>query len=112
VLKGAGDWAELLSLLPRVGSQLLARAEQGELEFTLRHKELDQAMVRMDRLANRLSLSLLLAALIVGLALLVPAFNLGEQWGLGSILVIAGFVFVSLLGLWLIFSILRSGRSR
>jgi len=112
VLKGAGDWTELLSLIPRVGSQLLARAERGELEFTLSHKELDQAMVRMDRLANRLSLSLLVAALIVGLALLVPAFNLDERWGLGAILVIAGFVFVSLLGLWLIFSILRSGRSR
>jgi len=112
LLKGAGDWAELLSLIPRVGSQLLTRAERGELEVTISHKELDQALVRLDRSANRLSLSMLLAALIVGLALLVPAFNLAEQWGLATILVITSFVGLSLLGLWLIFSIWRSGRSR
>jgi ubiquinone biosynthesis protein len=110
VLKGANDWAELLGLIPRVGSQLLARAERGELEFTLRHKELDRALARMDRSANRLSLSVLLAALIVGLALFIPAFNLAEQWGLATILVITSFVGVSLLGLWLVFSIWRSGR--
>jgi ubiquinone biosynthesis protein len=77
---------------------------------TLIHKELDQALARMDRLANRISLSVLLAALIVGLALLVPAFNLAEQWGLPTILVITGFVGASLLGLWLIISIWRSRR--
>jgi len=110
LLKGASDWAELLSIIPRIGSQLLTRVERGELEITLRHKELDQALVRLDRLANRLSISVLLAALIVGLALLVPAFNLGQRWGLATVLVIAGFAGASLLGLWLIFSIWRSTR--
>ena len=108
LLKGASDWAELMGLIPRVGSQLLARAERGELEITLSHKELDQALVRLDRSANRLSLSILLAALIVGLALFVPAFNLARQWGLATILVITSFIGASLLGLWLIFSIWRS----
>ena len=110
LLKGAGNWAELLNLIPRVGSQLLTRVERGELEITINHKGLDQAMVRLDRLANRLALSVLLAAIIVGLAMLVPAFNLAEQWGLATILVIPGFFGASLLGLWLIFSIWRSRR--
>ena len=110
LLKGASDWAELLGLLPRIGSQLLTRVERGEIEVTLIHKELDQALARMDRLANRISMSVLLAALIVGLALLVPAFSLAEQWGLPTILVITGFVGASLLGLWLIISIWRSRR--
>jgi len=108
LLKGADDWARLMSLIPRVGSQLLTRIERGEMEITISHKGLDHALVRLDRSANRLSLSMLLAALIVGLALLVPAFNLTEQWGLATILVITSFVGVSLLGLWLIFSIWRS----
>jgi len=110
LLKGMGDWAELLGLIPRVGSQLLTRFERGELEIILSHKELDQALVRLDRSANRLSLSMLLAALIVGLALLIPAFKLGQQWGLATILVITGFVGLSLVGLWLIISIWRSGK--
>jgi ubiquinone biosynthesis protein len=110
LLKGVGGWAELLSLIPRVGSQLLSRVEREGVEVTISHKGLDQALARMDRLANRLSLSVLLAALIVGLALLIPAFSLAEQWGLPAILVISGFVGASLLGLWLIFSIWRSRR--
>jgi ubiquinone biosynthesis protein len=110
LFKGMSDWAELLGLIPRVGSQLLTRFERGELEIILSHKELDQALIRLDRSANRLSLSMLLAALIVGLALLVPAFKLGQQWGLATILVITGFVSLSLVGLWLIISIWRSGK--
>ncbi len=110
LLKGIGDWAELASLIPRISSQLLIRAERGELEINLRHKGLDQALTRMDRLANRLSLSVLLAALIVGLALLVPTFNLAGQWNLAKILVVTGFAIVSLLGVWLMFSIWRSSR--
>lgn len=112
LLKGAGDWAELLGMIPRIGSQLLTRAERGELEITLSHKELGQALTRMDRLANRLSLSVLLAAFIVGLAWLISAFNLAQQWGLAMILVVLGFVGASFLALWLIFSIWRSGRGR
>ncbi|MEA3377534.1 MAG: AarF/ABC1/UbiB kinase family protein [Chloroflexota bacterium] len=110
LLKGAGEWGQLLSLLPRAGSRLLTRAERGELEITLRHKGLRQTLVRLDRLANRLSISVLLAALIVGLALLVRAFNLAEQGGLITTLVIVGFGGGSLVGIWLIISILRSGR--
>ncbi len=108
LVKGAGDWAELLGHIPRVGSQFLNRVERGEVELTVSHKELDQALVRLDRTANRLSLSMLLAALIVGLALLIPAFNLTEQVNLATILIIAGFLFVSLLGLWLVISIWRA----
>lgn len=108
LVKGLGDWAELWGLLPRVGTQLLTRAERGELEVTVKHKELGQALVRLDRLTTRLSLSVLLAALIVGLAILVPAFNLGEHVGTATILVVTGFVAASLVGVWLMFSIWRT----
>ncbi len=108
LVRGVGDWAQLLNMLPRTGMQLLARAERGELEISLRHQELGRALVYLDRLANRLALSILLAALIVGLALLVPAFHLAERGGLVTALAVLGFVLASLLGL--IISILRSGR--
>ncbi|MGD2144755.1 MAG: AarF/ABC1/UbiB kinase family protein [Anaerolineae bacterium] len=108
LVKTGGDWSDLLNLLPRVGSQLLIQAERGELEITLEHKGLKQALNRLDRSANRISLSVLLAALIVGLGLLIPAFNLAEEMGLATVLVVAGFVGVSLLGMWLILSIWRS----
>jgi ubiquinone biosynthesis protein len=110
LIKAGGDWSDLFSLLPRIGSQLLVQAERGEFGMTLEHKGLDQALSRLDRSANRISLSVLLAALIVGLALVIPAFNLAEEVGLATIVVIVGFVGVSLLGIWLAFSIWRSSR--
>lgn len=110
LIRGVGDWAQLLNMLPRTGIQLLTRAERGELEISLRHQELGRALVYLDRLVNRLALSILLAALIVGLALLVPAFHLAERGGLITALVILGFALASLVGLWLVVSILRSGR--
>ena len=110
LIRGMGDWAQLLDMLPRTGMQLLTRAERGELEVSLRHQELGRALVYLDRLANRLALSILLAALIVGLALLVPAFHLAERGGLVTALVVLGFALASFLGLWLVISILRSGR--
>lgn len=110
LIKTGGDWSDLFSLLPRIGSQLLIQAERGRLGVTLEHKGLDQALNRLDRSANRISLSVLLAALIVGLALLIPAFNLADEIGLATIVVIVGFVGVSLLGISLVFSIWRSGQ--
>lgn len=110
LIRGVGDWAQLLDMLPRTGIQLLTQVERGELEVRLRHQELGRALVYLDRLANRLALSILLAALIVGLALLVPAFHLAERGGLATALVVLGFALASLVGLWLVISILRSGR--
>jgi ubiquinone biosynthesis protein len=110
LLKGTGEWIELLGQIPRISSQILTRVERGEVEVTIEHKGLSEALGRIDQLANRLSLSMLLAALIVGLALLVPVFNPGDRWNLATVVVIVGFVGVSLLGLWLVFSIWRSSR--
>lgn len=110
MLRDLDEWGHLFGLLPRVGAQLLTQAERGELEVTLRHRGLEQALARLDRLANRLSLSVLLAALIVGLALLIPAFHLAERGGVVTVLVVGGFFLASFLGLWLVISILRTGR--
>lgn len=108
LVETGGDWSHLLRLLPRVGSQLLLQAERGKLGLSLEHKGLERALDRLDQSANRISLSLLLAALIVGLALIIPVFDLLEEVGLATFVVIAGFVGASLLGLWLIISIWRS----
>ncbi len=109
-LRGADDWLEMLAMFPRIGTQLLTRVERGDLEVKLDLQGLDRFVARLDRSVSRLTVGLLLAALIVGLALLIPAFNLGGQISLATVLIIAGFLGASLLGLWLIYSIWRSRR--
>jgi len=109
-LRGSQEWGDLVLAMPRRISHLLDDAEAGNLSANLHLPEIPDLMARLDRIANRLSMSILLAALIMGLATLVPAFNLAEQWGLVIALILISFAGASTLGLWLIFSIWRSGR--
>ena len=108
--QGASDWSELLASLPRQIPRLLEQVEQGELQLTMSLRESKGVLRKLDRIANRLAVSILAASLIIGLALMISAFRLGEQKGVGFWLVIAGFIAASILGLWLLFSIWRSGQ--
>ena len=72
-------------------------------------KETDRAIGRLDRIANRLTISILIAALIVSLALLMPLVA-AEGQGFAFWLLVIGFVVAALLGLMLLISIWRAGR--
>ena len=104
LLRQGADWGDLISRLPRTGSRLLERAEHGEL-FQLTVKDTDRVLLGLDRLATRLALSVLIGALIIGLAILVPiAAAGGLRW-----LLVAGFIGTVGLAIWLLISILRTG---
>ena len=107
--KGAGDWGELLALFPRQATRILDQVERGELGFTLSLKETDRVVGKLDRIANRLVVSILLAALIMGMALLIPLVAGGGQ-GFVFWLVVAGFAAASFMGLGLLYSIWRAER--
>ncbi len=61
----------------------------------------------MDRASNRLSFSLLIAALIVGSAYVLDK---GPEFLGYSVIGILGLCFAGILGIWLVMGILRSGR--
>ena len=107
--KGAGDWGELLALFPRRATRILDQVERGELRLTLSLKETDRIVGKLDRIANRLVVSILLAALIVGMALLIPLVAEGGR-GFVFWLVVAGFAAASFMGLGLLYSIWQAER--
>ena len=97
------DWADLLETLPRAGTRLLESAERGDL-FQVRLKDWDLIMCRLDRQTTRLALSILVSALILGVAMLMRADTSG---GLMQLLMGGGFLMALGLGVWLMISILR-----
>ncbi len=105
-----GDWNEFLLDLPRRMPLLLDQLAQGETRLTLRLEQADHILNRLDRLTNRLAISVLTAAFIVSLALLFPTLNLEQPWRFTTWLIAIGFAVATLLGLWLLISIWRSGR--
>ena len=90
--------------LPEQISQTLKKLNNESLQVNLDHRGLDYFMLEVERSSNRLVVGLVVAALIVASALIIPR-------GTGSFWVsMPMYLLSSLLGLWLIYGIFRSGR--
>ncbi|MEL7591914.1 MAG: AarF/UbiB family protein [Anaerolineaceae bacterium] len=102
-LLGGANWGELFNRLPRAGNRMLERIERDE-PFRIQIDDTDQIISRLDRLFTRLSLSILVGALIIGLAFLVsnPSPSFWGQW-----MIIGGLVLIISLGVWLLILLFR-----
>ena len=107
--RGMSDLTELVSSLPSDLRQLATKARRGRLKLELELRRLDHFGRQLDRSANRVTVGLVTAALIVGtsIALTVPSQTTVLGLPLFGFL---GFVSSSALGFWLLWSVLRSPR--
>ncbi|MEA1912657.1 MAG: AarF/ABC1/UbiB kinase family protein [candidate division WOR-3 bacterium] len=110
LLKLLGDLKKILrsyflflKKLPDDLTTILRRAKDGSITVKFEHRGLGELIVHSEKSANRLSLSLIIAALIVGSALIIQT---GKLFTFG----IVGFVITGILGMGLIIAALRSGR--
>ena len=108
LIRLGSDWADVATRLPRATSRVLRQAEQGDL-FSVHIKDIDHLLHVLDRLTTRLSLSVLVAGLTVGLAVLIPAT---EGNDLARIVTILGFLLSAALAMWLVWSIIRARSSK
>lgn len=108
LLRTALDLKSLGLQSPRQVEVLLERLTSETLQWKLNIRDLDLLRRSVDDSANRLSFSIVVGSLIMGAALILSNDRTGRLFWLSSSL----FIFASLLGLWLIVSILRSGRLR
>jgi predicted unusual protein kinase regulating ubiquinone biosynthesis (AarF/ABC1/UbiB family) len=91
---------------PRQFAFLLERMSSETLKWNLRIQDLDSLRHSIDDAANRRSFSTVVAALIIGAAIV----STSQQSSQGVILSNILFAAASFLGLWLVVSILRSGQ--
>jgi ubiquinone biosynthesis protein len=104
------DLARLGIELPQQLRRLLSSLERGDTEFAIRPSGFDPVLRRVERIANRLVLGIVAAAFVVALAVLLSAYHVRSDPQTGAILLV-GFVLASVLGVYVAWSILRSGRS-
>jgi ubiquinone biosynthesis protein len=96
------SWVDLVDQLPHVGQLVIDRLEKREpITLSLDNRSLDF----IDRLVTRLALSLIIAGMIVGLASLIPTAA-GAGWII-QVTVIVSFIAALLLGLGVLWSIIR-----
>jgi len=99
----------IMNDLPRGLISALQKLEEGKLKMELEHRNLDEISVRIERSTNRISLAMLVSALIIGSSLVtIPreALILEKFPFLG----IFGFAVSFLIALALIVSIIKSRR--
>jgi len=96
--------AELLSDLPRDLHQLIESLRHGSIGVKIDINKPVWLSKELDRSINRLSVSLVTSALIVGSSIVSTV-----QGGTSSVLGLMGFIGAFLGGIWLLFSIWRSG---
>ncbi len=107
------DLGSVLRVLPDRVDSISEQLDQGEMTVGIRVRQLTEAMRKLDAIGNRLSFSVIVAALIIGSALILLG---GKEATIFFIpftditlpIPQIGFVLSALLGTWLLFSIVRS----
>ncbi|MCK9152309.1 ABC1 kinase family protein [Methanobacterium alcaliphilum] len=93
------EFEHLLKIVPRTFTKTLYRLEEGKIQIEIEHKDL-------DRISNKISIALILSALLIGSSLIMQTDKgiliLGFPF-----LGIIGFIISAILGLMLILSVLK-----
>jgi ubiquinone biosynthesis protein len=113
VAEDAGDLAaRMLKFLHQFPKDLLDLAglmRQQKLSLLLKHDGLEKILATHDQISNRISFAIIIAALIVGSALIVISKTPPLFYGI-SLIGIIGFLAAALMGIWLLVAILKKGK--
>lgn len=107
-----GSWRRVLELaeqLPQDIAQLLRRARQGRMGLDIESRSLRRVGDQLDRAANRLSLALIIAALIIGSSIVMTVGGGPTLLGLPAFGLL-GFLGAGIGAFWLVRAISRSHR--
>lgn len=100
---------DILKKFPTDAEIFLAKMRRDQITVRFQHQGLENFSRELDRSSNRVSFSLIVAALIIGSSIIIH-MNKGPSIFGYPILGIFGYVLASILGLWLIIAIMRSGK--
>ncbi len=103
------DYARVVRRMPLQLGDTLEEVSSGELEVGIRIPALEPLIRKVDIIANRGIVALLCAAGLIGSAILA-AVDRGPELGGLSVLAIGGFVVSFAAAVWLVASVVRTGR--
>ena len=95
----------MLHKLPGHIGRTLEKLSNDDLRVHIEHQHLDHLVTEIDRSSNRLTIGLVMSSLILASALVMRNAGSSVWW-----VSIPTFILSSLLGIWLIYGVFRSGR--
>lgn len=109
ILRILEQTTDLLKSLPEDLQNILLKIKNDRLSIKFQHQGLEDFTRELDRSSNRIAFSMVIAALIVGSSLVIQLDKGPLIWDFPALGVI-GYVLASFLGIWLLISILKSGK--
>jgi ubiquinone biosynthesis protein len=108
--KEAVSLASVLRDAPYQWHDVLSQARDGQIEVGFVHKGLDEFMPRIEQGFNRLVIALVAAGGLIGSSL-IGVFATGGPHLFGlHVISVVGFILSGVLGMWLLWGVVRSGR--
>jgi ubiquinone biosynthesis protein len=107
--KNVVEFTDAFSLLPRQMKAVYRKFMRGDFRVNIHHEDLNHYIRDLDKSSNRLSFSIMTAAIIVSSSIIIHAGTGPVLFGLPMFGLI-GYVIAALLGIWLLIGILRSGQ--
>ena len=105
---GLARLLEFLNQFPREVLNLFHMIRRERLSLKLEHTGMQKLLATHDRISNRLSFSIIIAALIIGSALIVISETPPLFYGISLIGIIL-FLGAAILGVWLLVAIIKKG---
>ena len=90
--------------MPGQLERTLDKLNRNDLKIQLEHRNLDHLITELDRSGNRIVIGVVMSSLIVASAIVMRS-GAGSNW-----VTLPTFMLSSLLGIWLIYGVFRSGR--
>jgi len=109
VKSGLIDISDLIRPLPRQMRTLVQKLIDGKLEIEFVHLGLENLIHEIDRSSNRIAFGLIISSLIIGSSIVMHT-QIGPAFLGLPLMGIIGYLFAGIMGIWLVISILRSGK--
>ena len=108
-LNDLNELYNLIILIPRQLNKTLKKMEKGTFKLEFQHRGLENLISALDKAANRIAYSLILAAIIIGSSLIMQT-DKGPHFMGFPVIGVLGFLIAAILGLGLVIIIIRSGK--
>ncbi len=105
----AQEAGELAFYLPRYAHQIIRKVLKNDLHMKLHHLGLENLIKDMDRSTNRVAFAMIVSAMIISGSIMHAMRVPPTMFGI-SVLGFLSFFFAGIFGIWLVISIIRSGR--
>lgn len=103
------SYLNLARNIPQDLKEIINRVNRNKFKIDLEHRGLDKFTADFDRSINRLSTSMFLGAMIIGSSIIMQTDKGPKIMGF-PMLAFMGYTVAGLVGLWLVYAIIRSGR--